>query len=331
MRVNLRTCLELTPACVAISLMSFPFSLPALANAAAPGPHGSARNTLTTTSDNFDEGSNPYGVIVDRNVFRLVPPPPLKTVEEKPIELPKVNFNGIFKMGNNIRVLFSIPPKDAKSQTAYFKLAPGEKQDALELVNIHPDQKEVDVLVNGTAETLSMASNNAAASGKGVAAAPPPGPRGGAPVAPVAAAAASTGGSSAIIGGDRGGSRYGSVTVSGGGSGGGVTTIGGNNGSSYSGGVTVSGGGDNNPTPSSYAGNGVPGGNQIANTLLAGALGSGSGSVGGVPTPTTAIPPEQQAALMAARSLIDPQLPPLPPDFQQQLNETLPNLTGTQK
>ena len=127
----------------------------------------------SSTSDGAGDNSNPYAIIIDRNIFRLNPPPPPKDTEKKPVDLPKVYLNGIIKIGDDVRVLFSIPPKDAKSQTTYFKLAPGEKDDVLELVRIHPDQQEVDVLVSGTAMTLSMLSNSlASAQGAKLPAAP---------------------------------------------------------------------------------------------------------------------------------------------------------------
>ena len=231
--------------------MALATPLRALTGGVAPNVHFAATANPSSTSDGTGDNSNPYAIIIDRNVFRLNPPPPPPSAEKKPVDLPKVYLNGIVRVGDDVRVLFSIPPKDAKSQTTYFKLAPGEKDDVLELVGIHPDQQEVDVLVSGTAMTLSVFSNSlASAGGKAAGGGTAPAPavlRGGPPAPAPAAAAAAPGDSSAIVvGGGRSSSPYGGVTVGGGG-GGGVTTIGGGNSISFGGGggggVSVSGGG----------------------------------------------------------------------------------------
>ena len=130
----------------------------------------SATANSSSTSDGASDNPNPYAIITDRNIFHLNPLPPPPVVEEKPVDVPKVYLNGIIKVGDNIRVLFSIPQKDAKSQTSYFKLAPGERatgesDNVLELLRIHPDQQDVDVVVNGTVETLSVLSNSMPSTG----------------------------------------------------------------------------------------------------------------------------------------------------------------------
>jgi hypothetical protein len=261
---------KLTSACVIGGVMALATSARALTGGVAPKVSAAATASPSSISDGADDNSNPYTIIVDRNVFRLnPPPPPHSAADDKPVELPKVNLNGIIKVGNDVRVLFSIPAKDAKSQISYFKLAPGEKDDVLELVKIHSDQQAVDVLVSGTAMTLSMASNSLASTG-GKAAGGPPAPGPAAPPAPTtpAAATATSGGSSAIVlGRDRSSSSRGGITVAGG-DGGGITTIGGNSGAKFTssgGGVSVSGGGSGIASPSFNTSSG-----QIANTLVSG-------------------------------------------------------------
>jgi hypothetical protein len=289
--------LKLTSACAIAGVMALAIPFRALTAVAATA-------NPSSTSDGAGDNSNPYSIIIDRNVFRLNPPPPPPSAEKKPVELPKVYLNGIFKVGDDVRVLFSIPPKDAKGQTTYFKLAPGEKDGVLELVGIHPDQQEVDVLVSDTAMTLSVLSNSlASAGGKSGGGGTSSGP-----------AAAPHGGTSAIIaGGSRDSSPYGDVTVAGGG----VTTIGGGNSTSFgggSGGVSVAGGGGGGVSPTSFGGGvsvaggaGTPGQTQTANTPTA-----------------PLIPPEQQPLMLAAQFVQAQQqgipLPPLPPDLQQMIN-----------
>ncbi len=223
--------LKLTSVYIIGGLMVVATSSRALTGVAPANVHLAAAANPASTSDGNGDNSNPYAIIIDRNIFRLNPPPPPPVAAVKPVDVPKVYLNGILKNGDDVRVLFSIPPKDGKSQTSYFKLAPGEtasgeKEDVLELVRIHPDQQEVDVVVNGTAETLSVLSNSLASAGGNAG--------GGAKSAPAPAPAAliANAPSSVVVGGDRSASRYGG----GGGGGGGVTVIGGGSSSSLGGG-----------------------------------------------------------------------------------------------
>lgn len=267
-----------------------------------------------STADN----SNPYAVITDRNVFRLNPVP-VKKPEEKKVELPKVNLNGIIRIGDDVRVLFSIPTKDPKTPVAYFKLAPGEKDDVLELVSIHPDEQGVDVLVSGIPETLTIASNSLAPDAAPAPAnhgPPHPGP------SPAPAAVAASGSSSVVIAGGGGSSREGTggVTVAGGG--GGVTVIGGGStgNNDQFGGVTVAGGGGGGVGGIQYAGNTSPVtsqtptpslsqeqaaanlAQQTANMIIHNALTGGAG-----PPPP---PPVVQAAAQNGVTLSGPPPPP---------------------
>jgi hypothetical protein len=233
--------LKLTSVCVIGGVMALAIPLRALTGTAVTA-------NPSSTSDEAGDNSNPYAVIISRNVFGLNPPPPPPSESKKPVELPKVYLNGIIRVGDDVRVLFSIPPKDAKGQTTYFKLAPGEKDGVLELVKIHPDQQEVDVIVSDTAMTLSVLSNSlAATAGKGGGGAMASGPavlHGGTP-APAATAAAPRESSAIIVGGGRDASPYGEVTVAGGGGGsgfGGSSFGGGGSSISIGGGVSVSGG-----------------------------------------------------------------------------------------
>ncbi|MGP8201212.1 MAG: hypothetical protein ACLQU4_17110 [Limisphaerales bacterium] len=335
--------LKLASACAIAAVMALAVPLRALTGAAASA-------SPSSTSDGTGDKSNPYAVIVDRNVFRLnSPPPPVSEADKKAKELPKVYLNGIIRIGDDVRVLFSIPPKDSKGLTSYFKLAPGERDDVLELVRIHSNQQEVDVLVNGTPVTLSLLSNSlAAADSKGATGGPaqqaPPavlrgGPRVPAPPDP-------PGGSSAIIAGKgRDSSPYGNVTVGGGGGGGGVTTIGGGNSTSFgggSGGVAVSGGGSSfggggggvSPTSSYGGGTTVAGGgvnsvgSQIANDLFSGTSGTTGSSQGNQTgnsssTEQPSLTPAEQMALLEQQKQTAEQagrsFPPLPmlPGMQQ--------------
>lgn len=121
-----------------------------------------ARFGGSAVADTMGEGANPYAVISERNVFRLNPPPALAAPEQKPIDLPKVTLNGIFQMGNETRALLAIPSKDQKEAIHYFNLAPGQRENPLELVEINLVKGEVAIINSGTRMTLSLSSNSLA-------------------------------------------------------------------------------------------------------------------------------------------------------------------------
>jgi len=301
--------MKLTSAYILGGMVALAASSQSLLGATAHNVLVTATASSAGNSDGTADNSNPYGIIMDRNIFRLNPQPPPPVAAEKPVELPKVYLNGIVRVGDDVRVLFSIPPKDSKSQTAYFRLSPGEmasgeKDDKLELVRIHPNQQEVDVLINGTPETLSVLSNSLASAGGGA-----KGP------APAAAPAVIANAPSAVVvgGGNASPSRYGGVAVASGG--GGVTVIGGGSSSSGGGsGVAIASG---NVSPASYGGGNAGVGGQI------GALLSGSATQGQIGSTTTepAASPEEQAVGLLAEHTKNPNGPPLIPPLAELVGE----------
>jgi hypothetical protein len=136
-----------------------------------------AATAAATTS----EDANPYGVISEKNVFRLNPPPPAAPAEvAKPPDIPKVMLSGFQKVGDRMKVYLAIPAKDAKDTTAYLALQAGEKERDVEVIKIREDKQEVDILNTGTLMTLTIKSNGFALTGGG-AAPGKPGPAGGPP------------------------------------------------------------------------------------------------------------------------------------------------------
>jgi hypothetical protein len=112
-----------------------------------------------TAKENADNASNPYSVIVERNIFHLNPPPPPPSDADKPkVELPVVKITGFVNIGNTSKVLFLSQPKDKKEGPFYYSLAEGEKSadGKFELVKIHPSQDEVDVINLGVPVTLTV-------------------------------------------------------------------------------------------------------------------------------------------------------------------------------
>lgn len=112
---------------------------------------------------NADDASNPYSVIVERNIFHLNPPPPPPSETDKAKEeLPVVKITGFVNIGNTSRGLFLSQPKDKKEGPFYYSLAEGEKSSdgKFELVKISPAQDEVDVINAGVAMKLTVKDNS---------------------------------------------------------------------------------------------------------------------------------------------------------------------------
>jgi hypothetical protein len=109
-----------------------------------------------------DDASDPYAVISERNIFRLNPIPPEPAAELPKVELPVVKFSGFFRVGHVTKALFCSQSKDKKEEPTYYNLSEGEKAGFLEVVKIHYDKGEVEVLNSGTAMTLSLKEDSPA-------------------------------------------------------------------------------------------------------------------------------------------------------------------------
>jgi hypothetical protein len=104
-----------------------------------------------------DENANPYSVISERNVFHLNPiPPPAPPAETPKADLPEIKLSGFLKIGKSTHALFSSRPKDKKEAPIYYDLVDGEKEGILEVVKIHEDKGEVEIVNSGTPVTLSL-------------------------------------------------------------------------------------------------------------------------------------------------------------------------------
>src|SRR5271168_1140176 len=93
------------------------------ASRAAPTPAGAA----PTARENADDTVNPYSVIVERNIFRLNPPPPPVDPNQVKVELPVVKITGFLNIGSVSKVLFVSQPKDKKEGPIYYSLTESEK------------------------------------------------------------------------------------------------------------------------------------------------------------------------------------------------------------
>jgi hypothetical protein len=102
------------------------------------------------------DDSNPYSVIMTRNVFHLNPPPPPPSPEKPKVELPTVKITGIMHVAKKTQVMFVSESKDHKDHN-YYTLTAGERSadGKLELVRILPQETGVDVINDGVAATLT--------------------------------------------------------------------------------------------------------------------------------------------------------------------------------
>ena len=120
---------------------------------------------VPATNDN----SNPYSVIMERNAFRLnPPPPPPEPPKPPPPALPEVKLSGFMQTGNQWKVLLAVkvkaPDPKAASLNSYLALSEGakervtsgENQFVVEMVKIYADQQKAEIINSGTPETLSM-------------------------------------------------------------------------------------------------------------------------------------------------------------------------------
>jgi len=278
--------------------------------------------TAKAATDIPPADANPYSVISDRNVFHLNPPPPPVSAEDsKPVELPKVALTGFFGKGKSMKVLLAIPPKNSKDPWTYLTLVPGQRDQDVELVRIHAEKEEVEILNSGTAQTLSKSNSYAAMAGvahptgapagekeKGVAGLHHPMNAGlGGHAAGAPTAAATPGGSSPlVVGGADSRSASGGAFVSGGQSGTAAPSFGGGLGTAGAGVPGQLGGGLGNA-----AGNEV--GAQIGNALFNSQTGHYQ-----MPTPTTPpLPPDVQGSVIVVqKAAMGGRGPPLPPPLQ---------------
>jgi hypothetical protein len=117
------------------------------------------------------DDTNPYLTIVDRNAFRLSPPPPPPAPPEAPPpELPTVIFSGTVTIGNETKAIFAIKqnapkggPRGAKpeapAETTFISLKINETGGPVQLLKISPAGDEVELLNSGTKVTMNLKDN----------------------------------------------------------------------------------------------------------------------------------------------------------------------------
>lgn len=104
---------------------------------------------------------NRYETIIDRNIFRLNPPPiTTGPTNIDPVLERKVDLSGISNIGGRKKAWFVVSPKvGSKDLPLYLNLSEGERQDFLEVVSITEDLGEVKVVNAGNSMVLSLKTN----------------------------------------------------------------------------------------------------------------------------------------------------------------------------
>ena len=126
-----------------------------------------------------DNDVNPYAIISSRNVFRLnAVPLPSPEPEVSKADAPAIKITGIIRIGDVARALFVIQPKDSKTSPTYFDLAAGERDGILEVVQINPEARKVDIINSGMPMTLTVKDDSLALNDTGAPDAEPPLPPG---------------------------------------------------------------------------------------------------------------------------------------------------------
>jgi hypothetical protein len=146
------------------------------------------------------QADNPYQTIPLRNVFGIGSPPPTPAPPAPPEVPVNVKFTGITTYENPPHAWFLVPGEPGKPEVSV-KLAVGQRQGALELVEIFEETGEVRILNSGKEARLNFREHG----NKPIAAAAPPAtpgvPRPGQPIPrpPASAGAASRPGAPSAV------------------------------------------------------------------------------------------------------------------------------------
>ena len=128
---------------------------------------------------------NPYGAIIERNIFDLHDPPPPDLNAGKPKEPPaNIKLNGITTIFGNSRALFTVnrPGQAGKPPTTRsLMLAERQRSEDLEVLEINPKARTAKIKIDDVESLIHIETNKTASSGP----APAAGPAGGGPGAHV--------------------------------------------------------------------------------------------------------------------------------------------------
>jgi hypothetical protein len=112
------------------------------------------------------KATGPYGLIVDRNLFHLVPtppPPPPPPNNAPPPASGPLKLTGFMRVdGGALQAMFANTPANPTNRM-YYTLTEGERQEDVELVKINEDDESAIVIYSGRQLTLALKDNKPAA------------------------------------------------------------------------------------------------------------------------------------------------------------------------
>ena len=121
---------------------------------------------------------NPYGAIVERNVFDLHDPPPVKLEPDTPKgPPPNIKLTGITTIFGMKQALLSVNKPGAAGKpptTIYLTLNEGQRRDDIEMLEINPKARTAKIKSDDMESLLNIETNHTAAGGQLRAAVRPP-------------------------------------------------------------------------------------------------------------------------------------------------------------
>ena len=108
-----------------------------------------------------NDSSQPYGTIVARNIFGLVPiPPPAPDTPATPVDPPpKITANGITSILGQLQALFKVTPPAKPGQQAKeisYMLSEGQRQDDIEVVKIDEKSATISFINHGVPQDIPL-------------------------------------------------------------------------------------------------------------------------------------------------------------------------------
>ena len=104
----------------------------------------------------------PYAAMVARNIFNLVPIPPVTAPETPADPPPKITPNGIMSIFGKLQVLFKVAPQNRLGQPPAkeeaYVLSEGERQDEIEVTKIDEPGSMVTFNNHGVVQELPLAN-----------------------------------------------------------------------------------------------------------------------------------------------------------------------------
>ncbi len=168
-------CYELRRSALAATAPAAAGESPVNGSLSVPGPD----RVLISGIEEDEISSFPYQVIMERNPFRLNPPPPPPLPPQPPPpDLPTVILSGTRKEAGKTVVMFAVKYKKTAKEpesTTYMSLTEGQEQGPVALLEIAPGGDEVTIMNStSTRQVLTMKDNGFGSKSAGGGGPPPP-------------------------------------------------------------------------------------------------------------------------------------------------------------